>query len=88
MTRIFLAAMLSATTALLSTQTFANPVERVLPHGKDGDNYHYQVKCTNGTLASVVVQDTDNTVCAQAFRGERVCKSGWSVQKAAQHACS
>ena len=87
MTRILLAAMLSATTALLSTQVLANPVKRVLPHGKDGDNYYYQVRCANGTLGSVVVQGADNTVCAQALVGERVCKSGWSVQRAAEHAC-
>ena len=88
MTRIFLAAMLSATTALLSTQALANPVKRVLPHGKDGDNYYYQVTCTNGTQASVIVQSKDNQVCGQAFGGELVCNSDWSVQIAAEHACS
>jgi len=29
--------MLSAVTALLSTQAFADPVKRVVPQGKDGD---------------------------------------------------
>ncbi len=88
MTRIFLAVILGASTVLLSTQAVADPVKRVLPHGKDGDNYYYQVMCTNGTRASVVVRDTDSTICAQGLGGERVCKSGWTVQRAAEHACS
>ena len=87
MRKIFLVAMLSATTALLSTQAFADPVKRVLPQGKDGDNYYYQVQCKNGTEGSVVVQDKERNVCAQAFGGERICKSGWNVQRAAEEAC-
>ena len=83
----FLAAMLSATAALLSTQAFADPVKRVLPQGKDGDYYYYQVLCTNGTEGSVVVQEKENNVCAQALGGERVCNAAWNVQRAAEHAC-
>jgi hypothetical protein len=79
--------MLSATTALLSTQAFADPVKRVVPHGQDGDSYYYQVKCTNGTEGSVIVQEKEKNVCAQAFGGERICNSSWNVQKAAEHAC-
>jgi len=84
---MFLGAMLGATTALLSIHAFANPVKHVLPYGKDGPYYYYQVKCTNGTQASVVVRDKDKKVCAQAFGRERVCIAGWSVQRAAKHAC-
>ena len=87
MRTIFLAVMLSAVTALLSTQAFADPVKRVLPQGKDGDYYYYQVKCKNGTEGSVVVQDKEKNVCAQAFGGERICNAGWNVQRAAEHAC-
>lgn len=87
MRTIFLAAMLSAVTALLSTQAFAGPVERILPQGKDGDMYYYQVKCKNGTEGSVVVQDKEKNVCAHAFGGERVCNASWNVQKAAEQAC-
>jgi hypothetical protein len=79
--------MLSATTALLSTQAFADPVKRVLPQGKDGDYYYYQVLCTNGTEGSVVVQEKENNVCAQALGGARVCNAAWNVQRAAEHAC-
>lgn len=88
MRKTFLAAMLSAAAALLSTQASADPVKRVLPQGKDGDYYYYQVKCSNGTEGSVVVQDKENNVCAQAFGGERVCNAAWNVQRAAEHACS
>lgn len=87
MRTIFLAAMLSAVTALLSAQAFADPVKRVLPQGKDGDYYYYQVKCENGTEGSVVVQDKEKNVCAQAFGGERICNARWNVQRAAEHAC-
>jgi hypothetical protein len=87
MRKIFLTAMLGATTALLSTQAFADPVKRVLPQGKDGDDYYYQVQCKNGTEGSVVVQDKEKTVCAQAFGGERICNTSWNVQRAAEHAC-
>ncbi len=87
MRTIFLAAMLGAATALLSTQALADPVTRILPQGQDGDYYYYQVKCKNGTEGSVVVQDKEKNVCAQAFGGERVCNAGWTVQKAAEHAC-
>ena len=87
MRTIFLAAMLSAVTALLSTQAFAGPVKRVLPQGKDGDYYYYQVKCENGTEGSVVVQDKEKNVCAQALGGKRICNAGWNVQRAAEHAC-
>lgn len=87
MRKSFLVAMLSATTALLSTHALADPVKRVLPHGQDGSNYYYQVKCTNGTVGTVVVQDKDSNVCAQAFGGERICNTGWNVQRAAEHAC-
>lgn len=83
----FLAAILSASTVLLSTQAFADPVKRVLPQGKDGDYYYYQVLCTNGTEGSVVVQEKENNVCAQALGGKRVCDAGWNVQRAAEHAC-
>ncbi len=87
MRTIFLAAMLSAVTALLSAQAFADPVKRVLPQGKDGDYYYYQVKCENGTEGSVVVQDKEKNVCAQALGGKRICNAGWNVQRAAEHAC-
>ena len=87
MRKIFLAAMFSATAVLLSTPAFANPVERLLPQGKDGDYSYYQVKCKNGTVGTVVVQDRENNVCAQAFGGQRVCNAGWNVQKAAEQAC-
>ena len=87
MRKLFLAVVLSATAALVSTPAFANPVKRVLPQGKDGDFYYYQVSCTNGTEGTVVVQDKENNVCAQAFGGERVCNAGWNVQRAAEQAC-
>ena len=87
MRTIFLAVILSATAALLSTRAFADPVKRVLPQGKDGDYYYYQVKCKNGTEGSVVVQDKEKNICAQALGGERVCNATWSVQRAAEHAC-
>ncbi len=87
MRKIFLAAILSATAALLSTQAFADPVARLLPQGKDGDYSYYQVQCKNGTVGSIVVQDKEKNVCAQAFGGDRVCNAGWNVQRAAEHAC-
>ena len=87
MRKIFLAAMLGAAAALLSTQALADPVKRILPGGQDGDYYYYQVKCKNGTEGSVIVQDKEKNVCAQAFGGQRVCNAGWNVQKAAEHAC-
>ncbi len=91
MRKIFLAAMLGVTAALLSTQalaqTAADPVKRVLPQGKDGDYTYYQIQCTNGTEGSVVVQDKEKNVCAQAFGGERTCDAGWNVQMAAERAC-
>jgi hypothetical protein len=87
MRKIFLIAMLSATTALLSTQAIADPVKRVTPQGKDGDNYYYQVQCTNGTVGSVVVQDKEKNVCAQGLGSQQVCNGSWTVQKAAEQAC-
>ncbi len=87
MRKIFLAAMVSAAAALLSTQAFADPVERLLPQGKDGDYSYYQVRCKNGTVGSVVVQEKEKNVCAQAFGRDRVCNAGWNVQRAAEHAC-
>jgi hypothetical protein len=87
MRKIFLVAMLSATAALLSTQAIADPVKRVVPHGQDGDKYYYEVRCTNGSVGSVVVVDKDNSVCAQALGREQVCNSAWNVQKAAEQAC-
>jgi hypothetical protein len=87
MRKIFLIAMLSATTALLSTQAFADPVKRILPQGKDGDYYYYQVRCTNGSEGSVVVEDKEKTVCAQALGRDRICNASWTVQKAAEQAC-
>ena len=87
MRTIFLAVMFSAATALLSTQAIADPVTRVLSQGQDGDDHYYQVKCKNGTEGTVVVQDKEKNVCAQAFGGERICNAGWNVQKAAQQAC-
>jgi hypothetical protein len=87
MRKIFLAAMLSAAAALLSTQAMADPVKRVLSQGKDGDSTYYQVQCQNGTEGTVVVEDRERTVCAQAEGGERICNSGWNVQRAAEHAC-
>jgi hypothetical protein len=79
--------MLSATAALLSTQALADPVKRILPQGKDGDEYYYQVTCMNGTIGSVVVQDKEKTVCAQGLGGKQVCNANWTVQKAAEQAC-
>ena len=87
MRNLFLAVTLSAATALVSAPAFANPVKRVLPQGKDGDYYYYQVQCTNGTQGSVVVQDKENNVCAQAAGRDQVCNSGWNVQRAAEQAC-
>ena len=87
MRKLFLTAFLGAATALLSTQAIADPVKRVLPQGQDGDNYYYQVQCKNGTEGSVVVQNAEKNVCAQAFGGERKCSAGWNVQRAAEHAC-
>jgi hypothetical protein len=87
MRTIFRAALLSATTALLSAQAFAGPVTRVLPQGQDGDDYYYQVNCKNGTRGSVVIQDKEKNICAQAFGGERVCNARWNLQQAAEHAC-
>ncbi|GMQ77497.1 MAG: hypothetical protein BMS9Abin01_2855 [Gammaproteobacteria bacterium] len=91
MRKTFIAAMLSASAALLSAQTFAqtvaDPVKRILPQGKDGDYYYYQVVCKNGTQGSVVVQDKEKNICSQASGGERVCTAGWNLQKAAQNAC-
>jgi hypothetical protein len=87
MRTIFLAAMLSAVAATLSAQSFPNSVKRIVPHGQDGDNYYYQVKCTNGTQGSVIVQDKERNICAQAFAGERICNGAWNVQEAAEQAC-
>ena len=87
MRKIFLAVMTGAAAALLAAPAVADPVKRVLPQGKDGDYYYYQVKCTNGTEASVVVQDKEKSICAQALGGERVCSATWNVQRAAEHAC-
>lgn len=87
MRKTFLVAFLSAMTALLSAQAVADPVKRILPQGKDGDYYYYQVKCSNGSEGSVVIQDKENNVCAQGLRGKRVCDARWTVQKAAEHAC-
>ena len=87
MRKIFLVAMLSATAALLSTQAIADPVKRVIPHGQDGDKYYYEVRCTNGSVGSVVVQDKENNVCAQGAGAQQVCNATWTVQKAAEKAC-
>jgi len=87
MRTLFLVVMFSAATALVSTQAIANPVTRVLPQGQDGDYYYYQVKCKNGTQGSVVIQDKEKNVCAQAFGGKRICNAAWNVQKAAEQAC-
>ena len=67
MRKTFLTAALSAAAMVLSQQALADPVERVVPQGQDGDKYYYQVVCTNGTQGSVVVQDTEKNICAQAF---------------------
>lgn len=87
MRTIFLAATMSVAATLLAVPAVADPVKRVLPQGKDGDYYYYQVKCTNGTEGSVVVQDKEKSICAQALGGERVCSATWNVQRAAEHAC-
>ena len=87
MRKLFLIAILSAAAALASTQSFADPVKRIIPQGKDGDFYYYQVKCQNQTEGTVIIQDKENNVCAQAFGGKRVCSAGWTVQKAAEQAC-
>lgn len=87
MRKTFLTLTLCASASLLSTQAVADPVKRVLPQGQDGDDYYYQVQCTNGTEGSVVVQDKERNICAQAQGGERVCNAGWNVQRAAEHAC-
>ena len=87
MRKTFLAVMMGLAAALLSTQAIANPVKRVLPQGKDGDYYYYQVQCSNGTEGSVVVQDKERNVCAQGEGRKRVCNAGWNVQRAAEHAC-
>jgi hypothetical protein len=79
--------MVSAAAIVLSTQAMADPVKRVVPHGQDGDYYYYQVKCENGTEGSVIVQDKERNICAQAQGGERICNAGWNVQRAAEHAC-
>jgi len=87
MRKLFLTVVFSAITALVATPAFADPVKRVLAQGKDGDFYYYQVQCTNGTAGTVVVQEKENNVCAQAFGGERVCNAGWNIQRAAEQAC-
>ncbi len=87
MRKTFLTAMVSAAAIVLSTQAMADPVKRVVPHGQDGDYYYYQVKCENGTEGSVIVQDKERNICAQAQGGERICNAGWNVQRAAEHAC-
>ena len=87
MRNLFLAVTLSAAAALVSAPAIANPVKRVLPQGKDGDYYYYQVQCANGTQGSVVVQEKENNVCAQAAGRDQECNSGWNVQRAAEQAC-
>lgn len=82
------AAILGAATALAAAHALAGPVKRVVPKGKDGDNLYYQVMCQDGTKGSVIVQGKENTVCAQALGGELVCDAGWSIQRAAEHACN
>jgi hypothetical protein len=87
MRRLFLAAILSASAALISAPASADPVKRVLPQGKDGDYYYYQVECTDGTQGTVVIQDKEDNVCAQASGGQRVCNASWTVPRAAEQAC-
>ena len=87
MRKTFLIAMMSAASAVFCAQASAGPVERILPQGKDGDFYYYQVKCGNQTEGSVVVHDKENKVCAQAFGGKPECNSSWTVQRAAEQAC-
>ena len=87
MRKLFLIAMMSAASVLLSAQVSAGPVKRILPQGKDGDNFYYQVQCTNDTEGSVVVHDKENKICAQAFGGQPQCNSSWTVQRAAEQAC-
>jgi len=84
----FLATILVAAAALAAAHAFAGPVKRVLPKGKDGDNLYYQVMCEDGTKGNVIVRGGEKTICAQALGGELVCDAGWSIQRAAEHACN
>ena len=86
MRTIFLAAMFCSA-ACCTFQAIAGPVTRVLPQGQDGDYFYYQVKCKNGTEGTVVVQDKEKNVCAQAFGGKQICNARWNVQQAAEQAC-
>ena len=87
MKRIILAAMLSAVAATLCAQSVTNLVKRIVPYGQDGGYFYYQVTCANGTQGSVVVQDEEKNICAQAFAGARLCNAAWNVQEAAEQAC-
>ena len=64
MRTLFLSATFAAAAAL-SAQAGAGPVKRVVPQGKDGDDVYYQVVCADKTEGSVIIRDSEKTICAQ-----------------------
>jgi hypothetical protein len=78
---------LAITAALLATlPAAAATVSRMTSRGDDGKSY-YDVACSDGTTASVVVDGSPRNVCIYADHLGRSCRPDWTVENAAAYAC-
>ena len=64
----------------------AATVGRVTSVGDDGKSY-YDVVCSDGTSASVVVEGSPRNVCVYADYLKRTCRPDWTVDNAAAYVC-
>ena len=60
--------------------------QHIADYGEDGDARYYQVRCTDGRVASLRVLAETKEVCYSTPGGE-VCTGSWSVREAAVAAC-
>ena len=73
--------------AALALPASAAPVSSIQDYGMDGDSHFYQVRCEDGRSGSLEVRSRPPEVCVVPQVGESVCREGWRIEEAAEHAC-
>lgn len=66
----------------------AAEVEGITDPNLDGEEYSYQVTCTDRKKGSVVLVNKPRQYCAYPGFGQAQCRDVWTVESAAAYVCS
>lgn len=77
----------AATLAALCQTVLAADVVNIADYGEDDGTHHYQVACSDGRKGSVAEKSEPSEICIRRPDGKPICRTNWTVKKAALKIC-